>query len=239
MFLLFPDLAQAVRLRVCSASIILIRPVRLQQIQPVQFLEFAVNAQPCAFVFGVDLAAAVPLSAARPVDERFCALRHGTDAAGLAEHTVAAHPAGLAEDARTLDLSEKQRVIRGEDRDRGIGRDSLCAVAAGQTDDGLRAAVAQGLEIALDEQHMAALVRQGRTDCLDPLLLQQLAHLLQLLFSAGLTGCGAAGAADQRDAAYTVQHRKNLLHGLFLVTIICFSLKNRKQSAPKEGALCS
>lgn len=113
-----------------------------------------------AFVFGVDLAAAVPLSAARPVDERFCALRHGTDAAGLAEHTVAAHPAGLAEDARTLDLSEKQRVIRGEDRDHGIGRDSLCAVAAGQTDDGLRAAVAQGLEIALDEQHMAALVRQ-------------------------------------------------------------------------------
>ena len=27
--------------------------------------------------------------------------------------------------------------------------------------------------------------------------------------------------------------------GFFLVTIICFSLKNRKQSAPKEGALCS
>ena len=128
------------------------------------------------------------------MDERFCALRHGTDAAGLAEHTVAAHPAGLAEDACTLDLSEKQRVIRGEDRDRGIGRDSLCAVAAGQTDDGLRAAVAQGLEIAL----------------------------------------GAAGAADQRDAANTAQHRKHLLHGLFSCYDHMLLLKKQKTERAKR-----
>lgn len=107
-------------------------------------------------------------------------------------------------------------------------------VAAGQTDDGLRAAVAQGLEIALDEQHMAALVRQDRTDCLDPLLLQQLAHLLQLLFPAGLTGCGAAGAADQRDAAYTAQHRKHLLHGLFSCYDHMLLLKKQKTERAKR-----
>ena len=75
---------------------------------------------------------------------------------------------------------------------------------------------------------MAALVRQDRTDCLDPLLLQQLSHLLQLLFSAGLTGCGAVPAADQRDAAYTVQHRKHLLHGLFSCYDHMLLLKKQK-----------
>ena len=149
------------------------------------------------------------------MDERFCTLRHRTDAAGLAEHAVSAHTAGLTENASTFNLPEKQRVVRGENRNRSMGRDGLHAVAAGQTDDGLRAAVAQGLKIALDEQHMAAFVRQDTADSLDPLLLEQLAHLLQFLFPAGLAGCGAVSAAYQCDTAHAVQHHKHLLHRFF------------------------
>lgn len=70
--------------------------------------------------------------AARPVDERFCTLRHRTDAAGLAEHAVSAHTAGLTENASTFNLPEKQRVVRGENRNRSMGRDGLHAVAAGR-----------------------------------------------------------------------------------------------------------
>ena len=101
--------------------------------QPVflaQFHQPVVDLDPGAIIFRVDLALAVLLAAAGTVDQTLGTLGNGADAAGAAQHAVAAHPAVFVENTHPFHLAQEHGVIGRIDRQRHIVRHGLDAVTA-------------------------------------------------------------------------------------------------------------
>ena len=84
---------------------VLIRAGLPQLVELICSLQALIDSAPGAFILRVALAHAVLLAAAGAVDQALAAFGVGTDGAGTAQNSVAAHPAIFVENAYPLHLA--------------------------------------------------------------------------------------------------------------------------------------
>ena len=202
---------------IAHATVVLVSAGHAQLILLPKRHQTVVDLDPRTVVLGISLALAVLLAAARAVDQTLGTLGHGADAAGLAEHAVAAEVAGLFPNAKAHGLAEVHGVVRRVGGDAGgvLGH-ALHAVAAAHGNNAVGLRSHNGLHLTFDAEVHAAVVAHSGRDDLFARRFERLGQFRDLRFAAGLTGSGAAVAADESHGFRARDHRHQFFDGFFL-----------------------